>query len=115
MRLYFVVLAFIAFDVLTGIVKGIYAGDINSTKMREGGFHKLAEVLALSGSALLEYGQLWLSFGIDIPIAKTVATYICIMELISIIENICVINPGLARLFRPYLEKLKGFENDEKK
>ena len=52
----------------------------------------------------------YVDLGIQIPIVGAVVTYICIMELISIMENMCAVNPELSALFKPYLEKLKGDE-----
>lgn len=33
-----IVFGFIAFDIITGLIKSAYNGDYNSTVMREGGF-----------------------------------------------------------------------------
>lgn len=107
MWIYVTVSIFILFDILTGVCKGIYLGELNSTKLRQGLFHKLSEVIAVVGSGLLEYGIIYINLNIDFPILKVVVTYICVTELISILENLCVLNPSLAKLFKPYLEKLK--------
>lgn len=103
--------SFILFDVITGILKALYTEGLNSTLLRKGLFHKLSEVLAVAVSAFLEYGGQYIHFNIDLPILSIVTAYICIMELISVIENLCVLNPSLNKLFQPYLEKLKE-END---
>ena len=113
MIIYIIVGSFILFDIVTGIIKALYNEGLNSTNLREGLFHKLAEVLAVTGSGLLEYGMNYIDFGIDIPILKVVVTYICVMELISSLENLAEINPALAKLFRPYLEKLKNADSEK--
>ena len=113
MKTLIVVLIFIAFDVITGICKAAYQGDINSTYLRQGLYHKLTEIFAVLMGTGLEYGARYIDLGINLHLTNIIATYICTMELISIIENICEINPGLAKLFKPYLEKLKGDKKDD--
>ena len=99
---------FITLDVLTGFVKAVYNKKINSTLLRQGLFHKLSEVLAVVLAFLLEYTADYLSIGSNIPVATVVVSYISIMEIISSIENLCEVNPKLAKLFKPYLDKFKS-------
>ena len=104
---YYVVGGFILFDVLTGIIAAAYKGEMNSTKLREGLYHKASEVIAVAGAALLEYAMQYYELGLEVPMLKAVAVYICATELISVLENLCEINPTLYNLFKPFLEKLK--------
>lgn len=113
MGTYIAVAIFILFDILTGIIKALYKEGLNSTYLRRGLFHKLSEVLAVAGSGLLEYGMSYINIGVELPVLNVVAVYICTMELISIIENIAEVNPSLAKLFKPYLEKLKDKDKEE--
>lgn len=110
---YITVGSFILFDVLTGILKALYLGELNSTALRKGLFHKISEILALVGSVLLEYGLQYINLGIDLPVFTIVGAYICITELISILENFGEVNPVLGKLFKPYLEKLKTKESEQ--
>lgn len=114
MGIYITVLAFIGFDILTGFLKAFYKEGINSTALRKGLFHKLSEIVAVGGAALVEFGMAYFNTTIEIPMVGAVSTYICVMELISILENLSDVNPALAKLFKPYLEKLKdkGDENE---
>ena len=112
MGTYITVGCFILFDILTGVLKALYNEGLNSTYLRKGLFHKLSEILAIIGSGLLEYGVQYVELGIEIPILNIVAVYICSMELVSILENLGEVNPTLGKLFKPYLEKLKGENND---
>lgn len=113
MVIYVVTGGFILFDILTGVLKGIHSKSIDSTILREGLFHKLAEVLALVGSGLLTLVCDYIQLGFSMPLLQPVSVYICVMELISILENIGEINPDLKILFRPYLAKLKEEKEDE--
>lgn len=82
--------------------------DINSTKLREGLFHKISEIMALVLANLLEYVEGYLSLGIEIPLMSAVAVYLCLTELVSILENLGEVNPTLKNFYGPYLEKLHG-------
>jgi toxin secretion/phage lysis holin len=103
-----IVLGFIVFDVVTGLIKAGYNGNYNSAIMREGGFHKSMEVMAMAVAYFVEYAVVYVNVGVDVPAVPAVTVYICIMELISILENICAVNPQMCALFKPYLDKLKG-------
>ena len=103
-----IVLGFIVFDVVTGLIKAGYNGNYNSAIMRQGGFHKSMEVMAKAVAYFVEYAIVYINIGVDDPAVPAVTVYICIMELISILENICAVNPQMCALFKPYLDKLKG-------
>lgn len=107
MMIYIVVLCFIGFDILTGFLKAFYKEGVNSTVLRKGLFHKLSEIVAVAGAGLFEYGSSYVNLNINVPLVGCVSTYICIMELISILENLSDVNPALGKLFKPYLEKMK--------
>lgn len=103
-----IVLGFIVFDVVTGLIKAGYNGNYNSAIMRQGGFHKSMEVMAMAVAYFVEYAIVYINIGVDVPAVPAVTVYICIMELISVLENICAVNPQMCALFKPYLDKLKG-------
>lgn len=112
MDIYVAVLACIAFDIITGLLKAGYEHNFDSTKMREGGYHKVSEIVVMVGAGLCEYADLEGRFGITLPVLKAVAAYIIVTELISILENISAVNPTFNKLFKPYFEKLRG-DNDD--
>ena len=107
MEIYIIVCGFIVFDIITGIIKALYNEGLNSTYLRKGLFHKLSEIITIIGAGMLEVAGNYINLGFEIPLLNTVALYICIMELISILENLAEVNPRLAKFFKPYLEKLK--------
>lgn len=106
MKVYIIVGSFILFDIITGVLKALYKGKLNSTLLRKGLFHKLSEVITVACSGLLQYATTIVDFGVNVPLLPIVSVYICLMELVSIIENLCVVNPKLKKLFSPYLEKI---------
>lgn len=109
-----VVCCFILFDVITGVLKAIKTGTINSTIAKHGLLSKATEILCVVGGILLEMALPYLQITVDLPLAPAISTYISVMELISIIENMCEVNSSLSALFKPYLDKLKGKDGDAK-
>ncbi len=102
-----VVLIFIAFDVLTGWLKAFTTGTTNSHIMREGLVHKIGELLAMAFGYVCQYTLPYIGVEVKIPFAGAIGTYIVIMEIASVVENICIMNPQLAKV----LEKI--FSNDK--
>lgn len=113
MQIYIIVAGFILADVVTGILQAVYNKDVNSTKLRQGLYHKLSEILSVVLATGLEYACQYVELGVDVPVLSVVSIYICVMELVSILENLCNVNPKLAKLFKPYLEKLNSDEEEE--
>jgi toxin secretion/phage lysis holin len=113
MAIYITVFAFIGFDILTGLIKALAKDGLNSTILRKGMYHKLSEILTVIGAGLIQYGADYIELGIEFPALVCIASYICIMELVSIIENLAMLNPQLYKLFKPVLNKLKD-DKDEK-
>lgn len=107
---YITVGCFILFDIITGLLKALYEGNLNSTALRKGLFHKISEVLAVAGSVLLEYAMDYINLGVEVPVFSVVSVYICVTELISILENLGEVNPLLGKMFKPYLQKLQTKE-----
>ena len=108
MVVFIIVLASILFDIITGILQAVYNHTLDSEVLRKGLFHKLSEILALAFGWGIEFAIDYLEIGVEIPILTGVAAYIFIMEAVSIIENLCNINPRLLKFFAPYLKKYKN-------
>lgn len=90
-----VLTAFIVLDIVTGVLGAIKAGNMSSTKMRDGLFHKSAFYLAFLTAATIEVTADIMDVGLTVPAVGAVVAYIVATELVSILENICVINPDL--------------------
>ena len=91
---------FMLIDVVTGLTKALKNKNFSSSKMRNGLYNKIGEVLAVAFSVVCEYASVY-NLGIDnLPLFEGVNIYIIIMEVSSIIENIVDINPGLKELFK---------------
>ena len=115
MLIFLCVFVFISFDVVTGILKAIYTVKVNSSCLRKGMIRKFTEMLTLFGCKLFEESVYYFDFGFSPTLAVPMTVYICTMELVSIIENLCEIIPEFKLFFSPYLEKLKGSDNDDER
>lgn len=101
--IYIITACFILLDMITGVVKAFKEKNYTSSVMREGLFHKCGSVLCVTFGFLVDYAQNFLDFGVSVPVALSVCVYICLMEIGSIIENVCSINPQIMP------EKIKGY------
>ena len=113
--IYIITGAFILLDFITGLVKAFKTKQFTSSVMRQGLFHKAGSVLVVMFGALVDYAQIYIDLGVSLPVATTICVYICLMEIGSIIENVCEINPRIVpNKIQSYFQKLNSKENDEK-
>lgn len=99
-----ITVAFIALDVVSGIAKGAKLGQLSSSKMREGIWHKAGYVLIIALAVLIEVGSKHIDLGFTVPLVVPACVYIILSEIMSIFENATVLNPeiggsGLSKLF----------------
>lgn len=95
--------AFILLDLVTGAVKAFKEKNWSSSVMREGLFHKIGSVLTIVFGIMVDYAQSFVDIGVTIPMASAICAYIILMEIGSIIENVCIINPEILP------DKIKGY------
>lgn len=110
---YVIVGSLILLDVITGIMKAGYEHNIKSTNLRKGLYHKLSEIIAIVFSHVVQYGSSYINIDINFPITTVVITYISVMEITSIIENICKINPDLFKVFQKYIHTDESGDDNE--
>lgn len=91
----FLVLGFILFDIVSGLISALKNGNYKSKMMREGLYHKLGYVMAIMLCALIEYSCKYIDLGFSLPILKPVMVYIIFNEIGSIMENLEKISPGV--------------------
>ena len=95
MQVYVVTIILILLDIISGLVSAFKNKEYKSTKMREGLYHKSGLMLCMILGAVLNHSQGHLGLGVDLPIAEAFCIYISTMEISSIIENLCKINPEI--------------------
>lgn len=105
--IYIITAVFMALDIMSGLLKAFKEKEYSSTIMRQGLYHKCGSVLCVLFATLVDYTQKFIDIGLAIPILKSVCVYIIIMEISSIIENICTLNPDiLPEKLTQYFKKL---------
>lgn len=107
--IYVIVGAFVALDWVTGLIQAFKNKSYTSSIMREGLYHKCGTLLVIVFASLVDYAQSYIDIGVTVPITMAVCGYIVLMEIGSIIENICAINPQiLPDKLKSYFKKLSN-------
>lgn len=94
-----IVLVFIVFDVLSGLIQAIANNELASTVMRRGLWHKAGIILTMFFAVAINLVSEFINLGFDIPAVQGVTVYIVLMEARSIWENIRLIAPEISDLF----------------
>lgn len=84
-------------DLGTGLCGAIKSRSLDSTKLRDGLWHKMGFFLLIAFAYALEYAAAYVDLGIDVPAVGAVCIYVMLTESVSIVENLCVINPEIAK------------------
>lgn len=118
MLVFAIVCAFVLLDVLSGLAAAIKNKELSSSVMHEGLYNKLGEVLLLVVSmfvgSILDIPP-FTQLGIPPEVMYLVALYITLMELVSILENICKLNPSLpiAKILAIFDIEVDGSSDDD--
>ena len=91
----FIALVFNALDLLTGIISAVKNRDIKSSKLRDGLFKKVGFMLCYFVAWLVDTQGTKIGFHFGVSILPIIILYVCTTELVSILENICKINPDI--------------------
>lgn len=90
-----IALIFNGLDLLTGIVSAVKSKDIKSAKLRDGLFKKVGFMFCYFVAWLVDTEGHVIGFQFGVNILPVIILYVCTTELVSILENICKINPDL--------------------
>ncbi|NGM16561.1 holin [Eggerthellaceae bacterium zg-893] len=96
-HVFVITVALILGDLATGLCGAIKSKDLDSTKLRDGLWHKMGFILLIAFAYALEYAAGYIDIGIDVPAVGAVCAYIMLTEGVSITENLCIINPEIAQ------------------
>ena len=95
---YFIaVVVFVFIDYITGVVNAAMHSRLNSSKMREGLGHKFAYCVLIFVAYIIDAVQLNSSLNLPFEMFPIISIGIIAIELTSIIENVCEINPELRK------------------
>ena len=90
-----VALVFNGVDLLTGLIGAIRKHDVESSKLRDGIFKKIGFLICYALAFLLDNYGGTIGINISVNILPIVIAYVVFTEVVSIIENISIINPDL--------------------
>lgn len=90
-----IALVFNALDLITGIITAVKNKDIQSSKLRDGLFKKVGFILCYFVAWLVDNEGSMIGFQFGVSILPIIILYVCTTELVSILENICKINPDI--------------------
>lgn len=89
-------LIFVAFDTISGLIKGFATNTFSSTKVKTGIFHKAALILIMVMSVVIDILSGFIpSMPFTVPLTQGCCLLIIGMECMSVLENVCAINPAL--------------------
>lgn len=91
-----IVCAFVAMDLVTGIMQAVANKTLDSTKMRSGLWHKCGFIMCVILAALVEWAMQFIDLGFTLPLFVPVCAFIILTEIVSIFENVCQLSPELA-------------------
>lgn len=101
----------IVLDVITGFIKAWFNKQVDSSIVREGGKHKISELLIIIFSIYVKKGIVYLNVDIPFNPVTLVCGYIIVMECISIIENIGKMNSkSIPPRFSEFFKKLSEWK-----
>lgn len=101
----FLVIVFL--DMLTGILKALYAGEYKSARFREGLYRKLAYFIAIV--LVVQLDKLTANSGM---FRSILITFLVCNEMISIIENLGTMGVPFPSKITEAIEVLKNKDND---
>lgn len=106
--------AMMLIDIATGFAGAAKRGVIDSGALREGLWHKAGFCGLLVLAAVYEVAVVWIDFEAaragfaismpEIPAVGIMCAYIVLTEIVSVMENLCVLNPDIADL--PFVGRL---------
>ena len=105
---------FICLDYFTGVLKAFATDTFSSKVMRQGLFHKASLLCVMMLGFSMDYAQHYIDLGASVPVGAAACAYITLMELGSIIENLCQADPELMpdKLCKMFGVKPSDKEND---
>lgn len=89
-------MGFMLMDILTGFIGSVITHTFSSSKMREGLGHKVLLICIIAMTVMLEIGGEHIGgLGFASITVPVVCVYIIVMEVGSVLENVCTAYPEL--------------------
>lgn len=110
----FAALIFNALDLISGIIAAVRNKDVKSQKLRDGLFKKFGFIICYFLAWLIDNEGAVIGFQIGVKVLPIIVLYCCTTETVSIIENICRINPDLVPEKLKELFHITELKDDQK-
>ena len=111
-----IAMLFMVLDLITGFVQAVVNKCVDSSKMKNGLWHKCGFILAIVFACLCEYSMHYISLGFTMPLQQAVCSFIILTEVVSILENLGKISPELKESkFMQIFDRDDGKNNETKK
>lgn len=90
-----IALVFNFMDIITGVIGAVKNNELKSKSLRDGLFKKLAFIICYFLAWFIDVEGCKVGFDIGINLLPTVIGYVVFTEIVSIAENISIINPDI--------------------
>ena len=106
-----IALVLMGMDILLGLAGAVKDHSVQSSRMREGLWHKCGSIGLIVLAYVLEVAADHVDLGVVFPGVLVVCAYIILMEVGSCLENLVVLNPELRN--NPIMRVFATKEDDE--
>lgn len=106
-----IALVLMGMDILLGLAGAVKDHSVQSSRMREGLWHKCGSIGLIVLAYVLEVAVDHVDLGVVFPGVLVVCAYIILMEVGSCLENLVVLNPELRN--NPIMRVFATKEDDE--
>lgn len=89
------VIALIIIDYISGVIAAAYNGELSSRRMKEGLLKKFVYILIMLTCYIVDFTNHKVNLGFTISLYIAVGVGITLIEITSIFENCCKINPEI--------------------
>lgn len=110
-----IALLFNVIDLITGLLAALKNKDVQSNKLRDGLFKKVGFIICYFMAWLLDTQGANIGLNIGVAILPIIIVYVCLTELVSILENVSKLNPDLLPDKLMELFHISNVDNVEKK
>lgn len=86
-----VALLFNLTDLVTGLISAVKAKDLQSTKLRDGIFKKIGFLICYFLALMIDTYGSEVGFALSIKLLPIIISFVCLTEVVSIIENLAKI------------------------
>lgn len=83
-------------DLATGFAGAVKTNTVKSCRMRDGLWHKAGFVGMITLAYILQYAAAVADLGITVPAVSAVCIFVILTEAVSVLENLCILNPQIA-------------------